>query len=69
MTKAGDSAAHVAAQRGYDRAIRFLAEKGAPLNARNARGLTPLGSLLARQAQAAERKSTIEVLRSLGAAE
>jgi uncharacterized protein len=69
VTKAGDSAAHVAAQRGYDRAIRFLAEKGAPLSARNARGLTPLGSLLARQALAAERKSTIEVLRSLGAVE
>ena len=69
VTKAGDSAAHVAAQRGYDRAIRFLAEKGAPLSVRNARGLTTLGTLLARQAQATERASTIQVLRSLGAAE
>jgi hypothetical protein len=57
----------VAAQRGYDRALRLLAEKGAPLNLRNARGLTPLGTLLARPATATERASTIQTLRSLGA--
>ena len=69
VSREGDSALHVAAQRGYDGAIRFLAEKGALLNVRNARGLTPLGTLLARPATATERTSTIQVLRALGAAE
>lgn len=69
VNRGGDSALHVAAQRGYDRAIRFLVSKGAPLNVRNARGLTPVGTLLARQGQANERTSTIELLRSLGASE
>lgn len=69
VTRGGDSALHVAAQRGYDRAIRLLVEKGAPLNVRNARGLTPLGTLLARPATATERASTVEALRSLGAKE
>jgi len=67
VSRGGDSALHVAAQRGYDRAIRFLVEKGAALNVRNARGLTPLGTLLARPATATERASTIQTLRSLGA--
>jgi ankyrin len=70
VTTAGDSAIHVAAQRGYDRAIRYLADKGAPLSLRNARGLTPLGTLAARRgAQANERASTVKTLLSLGAAE
>ncbi len=69
VNRGGDSALHVAAQRGYDRAIRFLAEEGAALNSRNARGLTPLGTLLARPGPAKERAGTIETLRSLGAQE
>lgn len=69
VSRGGDSALHVAAQRAYDRTIRFLVEKGAPLNVRNARGLTPLGTLLARPGPAGERASTIQTLRSLGAPE
>jgi ankyrin repeat protein len=70
VTKAGDSAIHVAAQRGYDQAIRFLAEKGAPLSLRNARGLTPLGTLGARRGgQGNDRASTVKTLLSLGAVE
>jgi ankyrin repeat protein len=70
VTKAGDSVIHVAAQRGYDRAILFLAEKGAPLSLKNARGLTPLGTLTARRgAQVNDRASTVKTLLSLGALE
>ena len=44
--QAGDTALHVAAALGYDTVVQFLAEHGAQLNAKNKRGLTPLGTLL-----------------------
>jgi ankyrin repeat protein len=70
VTSGGDSAVHVAALRGYDRAIRLLAERGAPLDLKNARGLTPLGTLTAARAgQGADRATTVKTLQALGAAE
>jgi ankyrin repeat protein len=47
--KAGDTLLHLAAARGYDTVIQFLADRGMDLNARNARGLTPLGVSMARR--------------------
>jgi ankyrin repeat protein len=61
----GETVMHIAATQGYDSVVRFLAERGADLNARNGRGLTPLGAVLPR----ANRKNTVDVLRSLGATE
>jgi ankyrin repeat protein len=40
---------HLAAVRGYDTIITFLADRGMDLNVRNARGLTPLGASMARR--------------------
>ena len=62
---AGDTALHTAAAQGYDTVVTLLVEKGADLNARNKRGLTPLGALLGRSS--ASRQSTIALLRSRGA--
>jgi ankyrin repeat protein len=45
-TQAGDTALHSAAAMGYNSVIQLLADGGAQLNARNKRGLTPLGALL-----------------------
>ena len=70
--KNGDTAMHAAAAMNYDGVIKLLAEKGANVNAKNARGLTPLGALTgARNRQATEnsRNSTIELLRKLGGTE
>jgi uncharacterized protein len=64
-TPAGDTALHTASSQGYDAVVKLLVEKGADLNARNKRGLTPLGALLGRSS--ASRQSTIALLRSLGA--
>jgi ankyrin repeat protein len=64
---AGETALHIASAQGYDAVVRLLVERGADLNARNARGLTPLGALQSRAR--ASRQSTIDVLRSLGATE
>ncbi|HEU4688566.1 MAG TPA: ankyrin repeat domain-containing protein [Vicinamibacterales bacterium] len=66
---AGDTALHVAANQGYDSVVKLLVEQGADLNARNAKGLTPLGALEARAGARTARKSTIDLLRSLGATE
>jgi ankyrin repeat protein len=44
--QAGDTAMHTAAAQGYDTVIQLLAEHGARMNAKNTRGLTPLGTLL-----------------------
>jgi ankyrin repeat protein len=60
----GETALHIAAAQGYETVVRALAERGADLNARNARGQTPLGALVARKAQ---RPAMIELLRTLGA--
>jgi ankyrin repeat protein len=59
----GDTALHIAAAQGYDTVVTALVERGANINARNARGQTPLGALLARKS----RPNTIELLRKLGA--
>ena len=59
----GETALHIAAAQGYETVVRALAERGVNLNARNARGQTPLGALLARKS----RPNMIELLRTLGA--
>jgi ankyrin repeat protein len=48
-SKAGDTLVHLAAARGYNTIIQFLADRGMDLNAKNARGLTPLGAAMARR--------------------
>lgn len=65
VNPAGDTALHTASAQGYDAVVKLLVEKSADLNARNKRGLTPLGALLGRSS--ASRQSTIALLRSLGA--
>jgi ankyrin repeat protein len=44
--QAGDTALHAAASRGFNTIVQLLADKGAQLNAKNKRGLTPLASLM-----------------------
>jgi ankyrin repeat protein len=44
--QAGDTALHTAATRGLDTVVQLLADKGAQLNAKNKRGLTPLAALM-----------------------
>jgi ankyrin repeat protein len=74
--KGGETALQVATVRGYNQAIKLLASKGASLNARNANGQTALGLLVGREkptenrrGQVEDRKTTADVLRSLGATE
>jgi ankyrin repeat protein len=45
-SQAGDTAMHTAAAQEYDTVVQFLGEHGAQVNAKNKRGLTPLGTLL-----------------------
>jgi ankyrin repeat protein len=59
----GETALHIASAQGYDTVVSALAERGANLNARNAKGQTPLGALVERKS----RPRTIELLRKLGA--
>lgn len=73
---AGDTALHIAAAQNYGDVVKLLVERGADLNARNARGLTPLGAVLTRTgAKNADgplplsRQRIAELLRSLGATE
>jgi ankyrin repeat protein len=84
-TVAGDTALHGAAAMGYNTVVQLLVDRGAQLNARNKRGLTPLGALLgggrggrgrgAAAADAGDNPSagpssgTIALLRQLGATE
>jgi uncharacterized protein len=82
-TVAGDTALHGAAAMGYTTVIQLLVDRGAQLNAKNKRGLTPLGALLrggrGRGAAAADAggdypdagpsSGTIALLRQLGATE
>jgi len=63
VNPSGETALHIASAQGYETVVRALAERGANLNARNARGQTPLGALVARKA----RPAMIELLRTLGA--
>jgi uncharacterized protein len=65
----GETALHIASAQGYDTVVATLVERGANLNARNARGQTPLGALVARKTPsgaASRTSSTIELLRKLG---
>ena len=73
---AGDTAMHIAAAQGYREIVKLLASRGADVNARNGKGLTPLGALATRSggrnASASPpqpRSSMAELLRSLGATE
>ena len=79
--KDGDTALHMAAGLALGKIVQFLVEKGASLEARNQRGLTPLAATNARperglQGQvpygfltAEEKERTAALLRSLGARE
>ena len=62
----GDTALHAVAVQGYDTVVKFLVEKGARLDVRNAEGQTPLGAAMASRRRP---KSTIELLRAFGAKE
>jgi uncharacterized protein len=67
VNPAGETALHIASAQGYVEVVKFLAEHGADVNVRNARGLTPLAVLLGRPG--AKRQGMIDLLRSLGATE
>jgi ankyrin repeat protein len=71
VNPAGDSALHIASAQGYDTVVRTLVERGADMNLRNKRGLTPLGALLARAGNSPSqaRHTTIALLKTLGAQE
>ena len=64
----GDTALHGAASHGMDTVVRYLAEQGADVNARNQRGQTPL-DVAVYSRDRFERKSTVTLLRSLGGTE
>src|SRR5947207_13284167 len=49
VDKSGNTVLHLAAVKGYDSVVRFLASRGIDLNVRNGRGLTPLGAVMARR--------------------
>jgi ankyrin repeat protein len=42
----GDTALHVAAALGYDTIVQFLAERGARIDRKNKRGITPLAAAM-----------------------
>jgi ankyrin repeat protein len=60
--RAGNTALHVAASRGYNRVVQLLADKGADPEAKNKSGQTPLKTAI-------RFKSTGDLLRKLGAKE
>jgi ankyrin repeat protein len=79
---AGDTALHSAAALGYDAVIQCLVDHGAQPNAKNKRGLTPLGVLMTRggrpladagadlngePSRADSHATTVALLRKLGA--
>ena len=57
--QAGDTALHAAATRGFNGVVQLLADKGAQLNAKNKRGLTPLASLMPANAAVRRRGAAI----------
>ena len=75
----GNTALHAAAARGYDTVVKYLVEKGARLDIKNEKGQTPLaaataGSIVQSRPPSrfgrfpsGPKKTTIELLRSLGA--
>ncbi len=69
VSKAGDTALHRAAERGYNPVVQFLADSGATLDVPNKKEQTPL--TLADQLPEPEdgQESTAELLRRLGARE
>ena len=75
VNELGETAAHGAAQRGADKIMRFLAEKGARLDVRDKQGRTPMDEAIGQADMSAEdnvrrpeRKSTQALLRELLAA-
>lgn len=62
----GNTALHTVAAKGYDSIVKFLVEKGARFDLKNAQGQTPLGVAMASRGRA---KTTVELLRALGATE
>ena len=57
--QAGDTALHAAAAKGLNSVVQLLADKGAQLNAKNKRGLTPLASLMPSNAAVRRRGAAI----------
>ena len=79
VNQAGDTALHAAASQGYDQVVQLLVERGAQINVKNKRGLTPLalargvgqrpGAIGAAVNVSVEHQSTVDLLRRLGATE
>jgi uncharacterized protein len=46
VSRAGDSALHIAAALGHDTVVQLLIERGANVNVKNARGVTPLAAAM-----------------------
>jgi ankyrin repeat protein len=69
-TDKGETALHGAARRGADSIVQFLVEKGANLNARNKKGLTPLDIAMGKGgapgATVESHDSTATLLRQMG---
>ena len=57
--QAGDTALHAAATKGLNTVVQLLADKGAQLNAKNKRGLTPLAALMPANAAVRRRGAAI----------
>ncbi|RPI52488.1 MAG: ankyrin repeat domain-containing protein [Acidobacteria bacterium] len=57
--QAGDTALHVAAGRGLNAVVQLLADRGAQLNVKNKRGLTPLAALMPANAGVRRRGAAI----------
>jgi ankyrin repeat protein len=79
VNQAGNTALHGAASLGYDPVVQLLADKGAQINVKNARGQTPLGTLTGGRGPATAtgaavsreipHPTTADLLRKLGAVE
>lgn len=71
----GDTALHMVSVRAYDSVVKFLVDHGARLDVKNKKGQTPLAAAIARAggpgpgSEASPPKSTVELLRKLGAKE